>query len=152
MKTNSLNIAILAAGLLIFSTAVNIVSAQTSDKKMEMKKEVKYTCPNHPDVVSDMPGKCKCGADLVAMKEKDNMDMAAKYTCPHHPDVVSDKPGKCKCGAELVVMKKSDEMQMNNCCDMKMEKGDKMKSSDDKEMMKMDMKSDTTMMMEKKMK
>jgi hypothetical protein len=25
-----------------------------------------YTCPHHPDVVSDKPGKCpKCGMDLV---------------------------------------------------------------------------------------
>lgn len=29
----------------------------------------KYTCPMHPEVVSDAPGRCpKCGMDLVAKK------------------------------------------------------------------------------------
>jgi len=28
-----------------------------------------YTCPMHPDVNSDKPGKCpKCGMDLIAKK------------------------------------------------------------------------------------
>ena len=30
----------------------------------------KYTCPMHPEVISDKPGKCpKCGMDLVPVKE-----------------------------------------------------------------------------------
>jgi len=30
---------------------------------------VKYTCPMHPDVISDKPGKCpNCGMDLVEKK------------------------------------------------------------------------------------
>lgn len=32
--------------------------------------EKKYTCPMHPEVVSDQPGKCpKCGMDLVSRSE-----------------------------------------------------------------------------------
>ena len=30
----------------------------------------KYTCPMHPEGISDKPGKCpKCGMNLVAVKE-----------------------------------------------------------------------------------
>ena len=30
-----------------------------------------YTCPMHPDVISDEPGKCpKCGMDLVPVESK----------------------------------------------------------------------------------
>jgi Cu+-exporting ATPase len=58
-----------------------------------------YTCPMHPAVLSDKPGKCpECGMSLI---EK------ITYVCPMHPDVVSDKPGKCpKCGMLLKI--KSD--------------------------------------------
>jgi len=61
-----------------------------------------YTCPMHPEIVSDKPGKCpKCGMNLVAKSP----EPAVKYTCPMHPDVISDKPGKCpKCGMNLEPM------------------------------------------------
>jgi ribosomal protein S27AE len=33
--------------------------------------EAQYTCPMHPEVVRDKPGKCpKCGMALVAKEEK----------------------------------------------------------------------------------
>lgn len=36
---------------------------------MEETKEV-FTCPMHPEVNSDKPGKCsKCGMDLVVQKD-----------------------------------------------------------------------------------
>jgi Heavy metal binding domain len=44
-------------------------------KKMETKKTKKmavmnYSCPMHPEVTSDKPGKCpKCGMDLVKQKK-----------------------------------------------------------------------------------
>ena len=35
--------------------------------------KVIYTCPMHPEVTSDKPGKCpKCGMDLVIKKSSDN--------------------------------------------------------------------------------
>jgi multidrug efflux pump subunit AcrA (membrane-fusion protein) len=38
-----------------------------ADKKMQMKRI--YTCPMHPEVISDGPGKCpKCGMNLVLKK------------------------------------------------------------------------------------
>lgn len=36
-----------------------------------MENKATYTCPMHPEVISDRPGRCpKCGMDLVEMKEK----------------------------------------------------------------------------------
>jgi hypothetical protein len=66
-------------------------------KKIETASK-SYSCPMHPDVTSDNPGKCsKCGMNLK------KIETASKsYSCPMHPDVTSDNPGKCsKCGMDL---------------------------------------------------
>jgi rubrerythrin len=83
-----------------------------------------YTCPMHPEVVSDKPGQCpKCGMNLVLMAvspttatnsapSNTNSPSETKpadkqrYFCPMHPEVISDEPGKCpKCGMDLVPVK-----------------------------------------------
>jgi FtsP/CotA-like multicopper oxidase with cupredoxin domain len=55
-----------------------------------------YTCPMHPEVVSEDPAHCsQCGMKLVAT--------ATTYVCPMHPEVVSDEPGHCpKCAMKLL--------------------------------------------------
>src|SRR5215471_4938401 len=62
----------------------------------------KYTCPMHPEVVSDQPGDCsKCGMALglipTLVPRKGTI-----YTCPMHPQVKQDHPGECPiCGMSL---------------------------------------------------
>ena len=43
----------------------------TSGAASEQEKMQKYTCPMHPEVITDHPGNCpKCGMKLVPLKEK----------------------------------------------------------------------------------
>ena len=57
-----------------------------------------YTCPMHPAVLSEEPGKCPdCGMKLLATAAP------AAYACPMHPEVTSDQPDRCpECGMKLV--------------------------------------------------
>jgi FtsP/CotA-like multicopper oxidase with cupredoxin domain len=60
---------------------------------------IAYTCPMHPEVISDEPARCpKCGMKLLATAE-----VPIAYACPMHPEVTSDEPDRCpKCGMKLV--------------------------------------------------
>ncbi len=68
--------------------------------------QVQYTCPMHPDVVSEKLGKCpKCNMDLsLSKKEQMKREVTKTYTCPRHTEVVSTTSGNCpKCSSKLVV-------------------------------------------------
>jgi FtsP/CotA-like multicopper oxidase with cupredoxin domain len=58
-----------------------------------------YTCPMHPEVVSEEPGRCpECGMKLLPMESP-----ATSYVCPMHPHVTSDSPDRCpECGMKLM--------------------------------------------------
>jgi FtsP/CotA-like multicopper oxidase with cupredoxin domain len=60
---------------------------------------VVYTCPMHPEVLSDEPGRCpECGMKLLATEAA-----PITYACPMHPEVVSDAADRCpECGMKLV--------------------------------------------------
>jgi FtsP/CotA-like multicopper oxidase with cupredoxin domain len=60
---------------------------------------VAYTCPMHPEVLQDSPGRCpKCGMKLLATEVA-----PLAYACPMHPEVRSVQAERCpKCGMKLV--------------------------------------------------
>jgi hypothetical protein len=54
--------------------------------------EDRYTCPMHPEVIYDKPGKCpKCGMKLVKVKPSPNLKKSHKMqkdTTMSHPDMM----------------------------------------------------------------
>ena len=82
----------------------------------------RYTCPMHPEVTSDQPGRCpECGMFLVDAdaapathqhghgrqnghaQQHDTHDKGT-WLCPMHPEVRSDGPGDCPiCGMAAVL-------------------------------------------------
>jgi FtsP/CotA-like multicopper oxidase with cupredoxin domain len=57
-----------------------------------------YTCPMHPAVVSEEPGRCPdCGMKLIAEAAPTG------FACPMHPEVTSDTADHCpQCGMKLI--------------------------------------------------
>ena len=96
----------------------------TATKSLSATGKVIYTCPMHPEIIQDHPGKCpKCRMILeprnASTIEADNPEPSRRqmmggsmdnilangklmYTCPMHPEVQQDRPGKCpKCHMSL---------------------------------------------------
>jgi hypothetical protein len=69
MKTKFFYSLILVVGLAFAGTTINNVYGQTPKTTDTKAKAVKYTCPMHPEVAMNKPGKCpKCGMTLVEKK------------------------------------------------------------------------------------
>ncbi len=61
-----------------------------------------YSCPMHPEVRSDKPGRCpKCGMALEPVLAPASAPKT-EWVCPMHPEIVRDAPGSCPiCGMAL---------------------------------------------------
>jgi hypothetical protein len=71
MKMRFLYLVILVAGFVLVGSSVSQAYGQTAQSKPVKQKVVNYTCPMHPEVIKDKPGKCpKCGMELVEKKDK----------------------------------------------------------------------------------
>ena len=67
MKRKILVPIILFVGFTMAGISINKVNGQVPQNKPQ---SIKYTCPMHPEVITDKPGKCpKCGMTLVEKKE-----------------------------------------------------------------------------------
>jgi Cu(I)/Ag(I) efflux system membrane fusion protein len=52
------------------TTAVVDSSTESALPPSQTTKAIQYTCPMHPEVISDKPGKCpKCGMNLIPIKD-----------------------------------------------------------------------------------
>jgi hypothetical protein len=68
MKRSLLLIGFVAVAALMFNSCGSRSSKEKQPATMEVAK-VQYTCPMHPEVISDKPGNCpKCGMALVEKK------------------------------------------------------------------------------------
>lgn len=85
---------ILFAGLMFVTFSVNQAYGQTSSTDKPVTQEtVKYTCPMHPEIISDKTGKCPtCGMDLVVKKDKMKSGMMGDSTMmkKDHPKMMQD--------------------------------------------------------------
>jgi hypothetical protein len=93
MKSKILFPLVFFAGLLFVSLSVYPFNNGSADNKTVIHQGVKYTCPNHPEVVQDVPGSCpKCGMALVEKKEMSTMEMPrAKDSVVMNQDAIKEK-------------------------------------------------------------
>ena len=93
--------------LALIVTSIGVFAQEKAGKKDTTQHVTlySYACPQHPNFVSDKPGKCpKCGMDLTHLSPKEQLkrDVTKTYTCPVHAEVISTEHGTCpKCGRTL---------------------------------------------------
>ena len=80
-------------------TVALVAEMDMGEPELPAGATVIYTCPMHPEVLSEEPGKCpECGMKLLA-----TASAPISYACPMHPEVTSDQPDRCpECGMKLV--------------------------------------------------
>ncbi len=84
---------------LFLDAAPDKTLAFVAEMDFEVPEGAAYTCPMHPDVVTEEPGRCpECGMKLLPIESP-----PTSYVCPMHPHVTSDSADRCpECGMKLV--------------------------------------------------
>lgn len=101
MKKRKFIVVILLAILVLLLTGLIFTRGH------HLAKEI-YSCPMHPDFISDKPGSCGiCGMDLVKKESQDRKPKAGKdkilyYRNPMNPEVTSPVPMKDSMGMDYV--------------------------------------------------
>ena len=125
MKNKILVPVLMAAGLFLGSMQINNLSAQTAKAKSGMVQTAKYVCPHHPDKISDKPGKCECGMDLVELKVQDKepvMKSSDKNKKEMKMDGDMKKMDKAKMMPKSKDMKPMDKMMKKDSAEMMKDK------------------------------
>lgn len=75
------------------------------ERKIPPGAKLVYVCPEHPEVVSDTPGKCTragCGRRLRYKIISQATQLAEQWMCPLHPQRTAEGKHKCpECGADM---------------------------------------------------
>jgi|Deesub1362B_J571_1020462.scaffolds.fasta_scaffold02268_3 Cu(I)/Ag(I) efflux system membrane fusion protein/cobalt-zinc-cadmium efflux system membrane fusion protein len=78
-----------------------------------------WTCPMHPEVITDEPGDCpKCGMKLVPVKQKVSSKIPKPkdkrkilyWRAPMDPTEIYDRPGKSKMGMDLIPVYEDEQV------------------------------------------
>ena len=107
--------------LMLFLAGSYVTFAQSDKTEKSGKKatpakiQTQYSCPMHPEVTSNKPGKCtKCDRDLtLSKKEQMKKEVMKTYTCPMHSEVSSEKPGTCPTCSQKLVERKPSSSKKN---------------------------------------
>ncbi len=89
------------------------VASKQSEETFSQAKPGQFTCPMHPEIISDTAGRCpKCNMFLEQVVADTTSQVSTpvakpgQYTCPMDPEIISDTPGECPtCGMDLELVR-----------------------------------------------
>ncbi|MBN2481542.1 MAG: hypothetical protein JXB19_07375 [Bacteroidales bacterium] len=96
MKKTVFSTVVLLGGLFIAAVFTSAQYMKQNDPIVE-QQQVQYTCPMHPEVIRNEPGKCPiCGMDLVEVTNVRSgmmMNMSGDTVIMMHDHMMSDSTG-----------------------------------------------------------